>query len=339
MAKKTLSYFSVIDFFGFRLAIPFENRLSLCAAVIHAMLYPKRNQSDELGTLSIQVALHTPGALLNVVHSLPADLDAAVAKRISNHPWQFPLTLARPPFARESVPVRPYDAKSLMTLFPLEDIAVPEGSSQEYELGSLEYVTETGLETPYLNQLRRVFSADNQKDLQVAFLRWLKDALVLYEQKMATKLTYIFYPYHPYLLKQVKRFGPLGSFFAQQGAYDPDQFHRTRQALVQLLITQNGHSDYIEDVVRPLLLHEYAVQLASLDWSDRTPLVVVVPYTPGSLEFALYLFSRSQAPCYLGSFTAEDEGDAKAVGAQVVRSCFQSPPFSLVWKMLRRVCL
>lgn len=104
MAKKTLSYFSVIDFFGFRLAIPFENPLSLCAAVIHAMLYPQRSQSDELGTLSMQIALHAPGALLNVVHSLPADLDAAFARRISNHPWQFPLSLSRPPFAR--VPVR-----------------------------------------------------------------------------------------------------------------------------------------------------------------------------------------------------------------------------------------
>ncbi len=320
MAKKTLSYFSVIDFFGFRLAIPFENPLSLCAAVIHAMLYPQRSQSDELGTLSMQIALHAPGALLNVVHSLPADLDAAFARRISNHPWQFPLSLSRPPFAR--VPVRSQDVKDLMTLFPLEDIDVPEEPSQEDEPGLEEYVTETGLETPYLNQLRRVFSADNQKDLQVDFLRWLKDVLVLYEQKMATKLTYIFYPYHPYLLKQVKRFGPLGSFFAQQGAYDTDQFRRTRQALVQLLIAQNGHSDYIEDIVRPLLLHEYAVQLAALDWPDRAPLIVGVPYAPGSLEFALYRFSRSQAPCYLGSCTAEDEGDAKAVAAQVARSCF-----------------
>ncbi len=64
--------------------------------------------------------------------------------------------LSRPPFAR--VPVRSQDVKDLMTLFPLEDIDVPEEPSQEDEPGLEEYVTETGLETPYLNQLRRVFS-------------------------------------------------------------------------------------------------------------------------------------------------------------------------------------
>src|SRR5437763_1633005 len=127
MAKKTLSYFSVIDFFGFRLAIPFENPLSLCAAVIHAMLYPQRSQSDELGTLSIQVALHAPSEFLDVVHSLPTDLDATQAKRASIQPWQFPLSLSRPPFASVSIPVRTriQKPKSSMTLFSFEEEDAP----------------------------------------------------------------------------------------------------------------------------------------------------------------------------------------------------------------------
>ncbi len=40
MAKKAVSYLSVIDFFGFRLSIPFENPLTLCAAVMHVRFYP-----------------------------------------------------------------------------------------------------------------------------------------------------------------------------------------------------------------------------------------------------------------------------------------------------------
>jgi hypothetical protein len=322
MTKKTLSYFSVIDFFGFRLAIPFENPLSLCSAVIHAMLYPQRSQSDEVGTLSLQVALHFPREFLDMVHSPSSDLDGAFAKRISNQPWSFPLSLSHPPFVSIPVNVQSEERKSAITLFSLEDVDVPTARVYEEERSPLEYSTGKGLETPYLGQLRRAFSSDDQIDLQVAFLRWLKDVLVLYEQKIGTNLTYIFYPYHPYLLKQVKRFGPIGSFFARQGAYEHHQFRRTRQALLQLLITQSGHSDYIEDIVRPLLLHEYAVQLAALDWQEGVPLIVVTPYAPSSLEFALYYLSHSQPPCYLGFWTSDEENDAKTVATRIVRSSF-----------------
>lgn len=319
---KILSYFSVIDFFGFRLAIPFENPLSLCAAVIHAMVYPQRSQSDELGAFSLQVALHQPREFIALLHSPSSDLAESFAKRIGNQPWPFPLSLSRYPFVLTPVTVQSQDLKGALTLFSLEDVDTLEIPTHEAEESPLAYSTGKGFETPYMGQLRRVFSSDDQKDLQVSFLRWLKGVLVLYEQKIGTNLTYIFYPYHPYLLKQVKRFGPIGSFFAQQGAYDQHQFRRTRQALLGLLIAQGGHSDYIEEIVRPLLLHEYAVQLATLDWQENMPLIVIVPYAPGSFEFALYYPSHSQPPWYLGSWTAEDTLDAKMIATQVVRCCF-----------------
>src|SRR6266496_314765 len=297
VAKKTVSYFSVVEFFGFRLAIPFENLLSL------------------------QYLLDAPEAFIDIVQSREGGIQNAARAR---YPISFPLSLKQLPGFSTSESSAPQlhkvlERSLLFGLFDDSEHTAGTDTSEHQIAGQLSQQTST----PFLEQLCRSFSANNLREHQVELLHWLKEILVLYEQKVGSHLTYIFYPYHPYLLKQVKRFGPLGSFFAQQGAYDTDQFNRTRQALVQLLILQSGHSDYIEDIVRPLLLHEYAVQLASLDWSVRKPLIVVVPYTRGSLEFALYRFSRSQASCYLGSFTAEDEGDAKAVGAQVAHSCFQ----------------
>src|SRR5260370_33116712 len=66
MAKKAVSYLSVIDFFGFRLSIPFENPRTLCAAVMHALLYPQRSVSDELGVLSRQQILRCPDEFIDV---------------------------------------------------------------------------------------------------------------------------------------------------------------------------------------------------------------------------------------------------------------------------------
>jgi len=89
MAKKAVSYLSVIDFFGFRLSIPFENPLTLCAAVMHALLYPQRSVSDELGVLSLQHILHYPDDFIDVVQGIGAHI--LTMPDFEAHPLAFPL--------------------------------------------------------------------------------------------------------------------------------------------------------------------------------------------------------------------------------------------------------
>src|SRR5690242_17573747 len=90
MAKKAVSYLSVVDFFGFRLSIPFENPLTLCAAVMHALLYPQRSVSDELGVLSLQQILHYPDDFIDTVQEMETYLQTM--PDLSAHPLEFPLS-------------------------------------------------------------------------------------------------------------------------------------------------------------------------------------------------------------------------------------------------------
>src|SRR5258708_25127116 len=90
MAKQAVSYLSVIDFFGFRLSIPFENPLTLCAAVMHALLYPQRSVSDELGVLSLQHILRYPDDFIDIVQGLGTHLPPTPDH--AAHPFAFPLS-------------------------------------------------------------------------------------------------------------------------------------------------------------------------------------------------------------------------------------------------------
>src|SRR6266849_1715418 len=103
MAKKAVSYLSVIDFFGFRLSIPFENPLTLCAAVMHALLYPQRSVSDELGVLSLQYILHYPDDFIDVVQGIGANLPTM--PDLAAHPPAFPLPSDYYPTATKRRPV------------------------------------------------------------------------------------------------------------------------------------------------------------------------------------------------------------------------------------------
>ncbi len=324
MAKKAVSYLSVIDFFGFRLSIPFENPLTLCAAVMHALLYPQRSVSDELGVLSLQQILRYPDDFIDVVQRLETYL--LPTPDLAAHPFAFPLSPEHYPVASKQRAVGAggntayehtsiFDASS--TLVPLNDGA--HLTAQERE----------GLDTPFVYQLRQCFFATSRRENLLVFLQWLKDILVLYEHNIGAELTYVFYPYHPYLLKQVKRFGPIGPFFAAQFAHSPAQMSQTRDALLQLLISKEGQPDYIESLVRPLLLHEYATRLAKLGWQDHSQQLkrrfVVVPFWPMTQEVCLYDLFSSATPRYLGVVALQEtltpDREKRAV-EQVLARCF-----------------
>src|SRR5258708_16681570 len=324
MAKKAVSYLSVIDFFGFRLSIPFENPLTLCAAVMHALLYPQRSVSDELGVLSLQQILRYPDDFIDVVQRLETYL--LPTPDLAAHPFAFPLSPQHYPVASKQRAVGAggntayehtsiFDASS--TLVPLNDGA--HLTAQERE----------GLDTPFVYQLRQCFFATSRRENLLVFLQWLKDILVLYEHNIGAELTYVFYPYHPYLLNQVKRFVPIGPFFAAQFAHSPAQMSQTRDALLQLLISKEGQPDYIESLVRPLLLHEYATRLAKLGWQDHSQQLkrrfVVVPFWPMTQEVCLYDLFSSATPRYLGVVALQEtltpDREKRAV-EQVLGRCF-----------------
>ena len=324
MAKKAVSYLSVIDFFGFRLSIPFENPLTLCAAVMHALLYPQRSVSDELGVLSLQQVLHYPDDFIDVVQGLGTH--PLATSDLAAHPFAFPLSPDHYPAASKQQTV---GARGNTTL---EQASIFDDSSTLVSLNDGTHLTvqeREGLDTPFVYQLRQCFSATNRRENLLAFLQWLKDILVLYEHNIGAELTYVFYPYHPYLLKQVKRFGPIGPFFAEQFAHSPSQMSRTRDALLQLLISKEGQPDYIESLVRPLLLHEYATRLAKLGWQDHSQQLkrrfVVVPFWPMTQEVCLYDLFSSVTPRYLGVIDLQEtltpDGDRRAV-EQILANCF-----------------
>lgn len=330
MSKKTVSQLSVIDFFGFRLAIPFESSLTLCAAVTHALIYPQRSTSDELGVLSLQKILQYPDDFIDIVQDM--EENGQSSEYALNSPFNFPLSLQE------------------LTSAPLNNITRSSPSSKktgEYALNRTEAVpsktTFKGkehlrIESPFLWQLRRCFSPSNRKENQLKFLQWLKEILVLYEHKVGDTLTYVFYPYHPYLLKQVKRFGPIGTFFAEQFEQSATQMQRTRNALLQLLLSSEEESDYIESLIRPLLLHEYATKLAKTGWQRHYSQVkqrfVVVPYWPVTQEMCLYDISTSNIPRYLGHFelkNAANECDVKQIAKQAIATCFKLKSTDVVW--------
>ena len=105
---------------------------------------------------------------------------------------------------------------------------------------------------------------------------------------------------------------------------------RTRNALLQLLLSSEEESDYIESLVRPLLLHEYATRLAKSGWQRHYSQVkyrfVVVPYWPVTQEMCLYDLSTSSIPQYLGHFelqNAADECDVRQIAEQTIATCFK----------------
>ncbi len=327
MAKKTVSYFSVVEFFGFRLAIPFENPLSLTAAVTHAVLYPERTISDELGVLSLQYLLDAPEAFIDIVQSREGGIQNAARAR---YPISFPLSLKQLPGFSTSESSAPQlhkvlERSLLFGLFDDSEHTAGTDTSEHQIAGQLSQQTST----PFLEQLCRSFSANNLREHQVELLHWLKEILVLYEQKVGSHLTYIFYPYHPYLLKQVKRFGPLGSFFAQQFEHDPEQLRRMRHALLHLLVPQQGQPDYLENLVRPLLIYEYATILARIGWQLVAPDVkhccILIASGLSARDVSLYALSSSPVPLYLGTVELPRSvplQDGRSVVQHVIRKCF-----------------
>lgn len=334
MAKKAVSYLSVIDFFGFRLSIPFENPLTLCAAVMHALLFPQRSVSDELGVLSLQHILHYPDDFINVVMRIGSY--HLTIPDLMVHPIAFPLPSDYYPTPTKRRPIGVkgnmisehasiFGASSESTFSQLTS----SGQVDQNEEAHLSVRERKGLDTPFILQLRQCFSPMNRQENLLLFLQWLKDILVLYEHNIGADLTYVFYPYHPYLLKQVKRFGPIGPFFAEQFAHSPTQLSRTREALLRLLISTEGQPDYIEDIVRPLLLHEYATRLAKLGWQDHSQHLkrrfVIVPYWPMTQEVCLYDLFSSTTPKYLGVVDLHETlttGGERSAVEQVLAHCF-----------------
>ncbi|MFL5661046.1 MAG: hypothetical protein ACJ8BW_06815 [Ktedonobacteraceae bacterium] len=274
--------------------------------------------------MSLQHILHYPDDFIDLVQGLGTHLPPT--PDLTAHPFAFPLSPDLYPAASKQRPVgergkAAYEHASIFdapsTLLPLNDGAHLTVQNRE------------GLDTPFVYQLRQCFSATNRRENLLAFIQWLKDILVLYEHNIGADLTYVFYPYHPYLLKQVKRFGPIGPFFAEQFAHSPAQMSRTRDALLRLLISKEGQPDYIESLVRPLLLHEYATRLAKLGWQDHSQRLkrrfVVVPFWPMTQEACLYDLFSSAAPRYLGVVDLQEtltNGGEKRAVEQILARCF-----------------
>jgi len=306
----------------------------MCYKFQHALLYPQRSVSDELGVLSLQHILHYPDDFIDVVQGIGAHI--LTMPDFEAHPLAFPLpsdyypaaTKRRQVEARGSIVIEHASIFSTSSESPSSQLT-PSVLVDLNDEAHFNVRERKGLDTPFIYQLRQCFSATNRRENLLVFLQWLKDILVLYEHNIGAELTYVFYPYHPYLLKQVKRFGPIGPFFAEQFAHSPVQLSRTREALLRLLISTEGQPDYIEGIVRPLLLHEYATRLAKLGWQDHSQHLkrrfVVVPYWPMTQEMCLYDLFSSVTPKYLGVVDLQETltiGRERRAVEQILANCF-----------------